>query len=451
MHIGSTPDSKYKFLALTLATVFTASAQTNLSTYQGPGVESPGVGNIGTRSGEQVDLRVWGAVSGVYDTYTQPVSTDSTGKLVSTGGLYGIEASVGAYGVHSWRRAQLGLNYVGSLRHYTNNSFYDGSDHALSLGYTLQQSRQWVFNLRGSAGTYSYNTGGVATSVSSDVNAAVTPSLGLFDTRTYFLDSSAYVTWMPTPRTSYTFGGSGNKIIYRTNALADLNGYTLSGNINHIATRNTSVGVSYAHTHYGYPNFFGATDINTFEGTFGAAFSRVWTVTLRGGVFIAESVSARAVTLNPALAALLRIPSVFFQPLYVKSTNASGFAELKRQFRRASLSVQYARAATPGNGVYLASRVDSATGRLSYTAVRKLNFGIDGGYYTLTSLGADLQKDTVYSGGAGLSYELVHAVHLTTRYDARHQGLDLSGYKQHGYRVTFGVAFSPGNIPLSLW
>jgi|SRR5579863_9596820 len=441
---------KYKFLALVLATVFHASAQTDLTSYQGPGVESPGVGNIGTRSGEQVNLRLWGGISGAYDTYDQPVSTNSQGKLVGLGALYGVEASVGAYGVHSWRRAQLAVDYVGLFRHYTNNSFYDGSDHALSLGYTFQQSRQWVFNLRQSAGTYSYNTGGVATTVSSDPNAIVTPSLGLFDTRTYFLDSSAYVTWMPTARTSYTFGGSGNKIIYHSNALADMNGYSLSGNINHIVSRNTSVGVSYVHTHYGYPSFFGASDINTFEGTYGATFGRAWTFTLRGGVFIAESLSVQAVALDPAVAALFPTTNVFL-PLYFKSTDASGYAELKRQFRRASLSVQYTRAASPGNGVYLASRVDSAIARLSYTAMRKLNFGIDGGYYTLTSLGADLQQDTEYSGGAGLSYELVHAVHLTTRYDARHMELQLGGYQQSGYRVTFGLAFSPGNIPLSLW
>jgi hypothetical protein len=441
---------KYKFLALVLVTVFSASAQTDLSTYQGPGVLSPGVGGIGIRSGEQVDLRVWGGVSGVYDTFTQPVSTDSKGQLINVHDLYGVEASLGAYGVHSWRRAQLGLNYVGSYRHYANDSFYDGSDHALSLGYTFQKSREWMFNFRQSAGTYSYNTGGVATSVSSDPNSIVNPGLAVFDTRTYYLDSSLYITWMPTARTSYTFGGSGNKIVYRSNSLAGMNGYTISGNVNHIVNRNNSVGVSYVHTHYGYPNFFGSSDINTFEGTYGAVFGRVWTFTMRGGVFIAESLSLHAVTLDPAFAALFGTKLVFL-PLYTKSTNASGFAELKRQFRRASFSVQYNRGASPGNGLYLASRVESATTRLSYTALRRLNFGIDGGYYSLTSLGANLEKDNEFSGGAGLSYELVHAVHLTARYDARHQELDLSRYKQHGYRMSFGVAFSPGNIPLSLW
>jgi hypothetical protein len=450
LHIGSTPGIKFKFLALVLAAVFNASAQTDLSTYQGPGILSPGIGNIGNRSGEQVNLRVWGAVSGSYDTIIQPVSTDSKGQLVNLHDLYAVEANVGAYGVHSWRRAQLGLNYVGAFRHYPNYSFYDGSEHSLSLGYTFRKSRQWVFNLRQSAGTYSYTTSEVATAISADPSSIVTPGLALFDTRTYYLNSSLYITWMPTARTSYTFGGGGNKIIYRSNSLANMNGYILSGGVNHIATRNTSVGVSYVHTHYGYPRLFGTSDINTFEGTYGAVFSRAWTFTLRGGVFIAESLNLQAVTLDPALAALFGTKLVFV-PLYTKSTNSSGYAQLARQFKRASLSFQYERAVNPGNGVYLASRVDSGTARLSYTALRKLNFGVDGGYYGLTSLGLDLQKYTEFSGGAGLSYELVRTVHLTARYDNRHQELDLGGHRQRGSRVTFGVAFSPGNIPLSLW
>jgi hypothetical protein len=450
LHIGSTPSVKYKFLGLVLATAFNVSAQTDLSTYQGPGVSSPGVGGIGMRSGEQVNLRVWGGVSGVYDTFTQPITTDSKGQLVTIRDLWGVQANLGAYGVHSWRRAQLGLDYVGAYRHYPENSFYDGSDHALSLGYTFQKSREWVFNLRQSAGTYSYNTGGVAASISSDPNTIVKPAVALFDTRTYYLDSSMFVTWMPSPRTSYTFGGNGNKIIYRSNALAQMNGYSLSGSVNHIVTRNNSIGASYSHTHYGYPNYFGASDINTFEGIYGTTFGRAWTFNLRGGVFIAESLSLRAVNLDPVLAALLGTKLILL-PLYTKSTNASGLAGLTRQFKRANLTLQYARAVSPGNGVFLASRIDSAIARVSYTAVRKLNFGVDGGYYSLTSLGADLQKDNEFSAGSGLTYEVMRWVHLTARYDARHQELDLGHHKQSGYWVSFGVAFSPGNVPLSLW
>jgi len=101
------------------------------------------------------------------------------------------------------------------------------------------------------------------------------------------------------------------------------------------------------------------------------------------GQSIGIGVNLQAVTLDPALAALFGTKLVFV-PLYTKSTNSSGYAGLVRQFKRASLSFQYERAVNPGNGVYLASRVDSGTARLSYTALRKLNFGVDGGYYGLT-------------------------------------------------------------------
>src|SRR5258708_39385162 len=93
--------------------VLPAAAQTDLSTYQGPGVLSPGVGDIGTRSGQQVDLRFWGGVGAVYDTNVQPLITDSKGNLIHVPNLYGVEANIGAYGVHRWQHAQLGLNYLG--------------------------------------------------------------------------------------------------------------------------------------------------------------------------------------------------------------------------------------------------------------------------------------------------------------------------------------------------
>jgi hypothetical protein len=272
----------------------------------------------------------------------------------------------------------------------------------------------------------------------------------VFDNRTYFFDSSLNITWMPTARTSYTFGGSGDRVIRRSQALANLNSYNLTGNINHVLTRTQSIGISFIHSHYDYPNFFGESDINTFEGTYGASVSREWTFNARAGIFVSESTGLQSFALDPALAALLGIKSIL-APATTKTTNASGLAELRRQFRRASFFMRYSRAANPGNGVYLTSRLDTAATGLSYTGVRKLNLGVDGSYYRLTSLGTNLQHDQQFSAGAGLSYELFPAVHLTGRYDVRHEEIDLGGYKRSGYRVAFGVAFSPGNIPLSLW
>ena len=100
-------------------------------------------------------------VNGVYDNGVQPIALDSKGNLVQVNGLYGVEANVGAYGVHRWKQAQLGLDYKGNFRHYTQQSFYDGSDHQFTLGYTYQKSRRLYYDVRGIAGTYSRSIGGI--------------------------------------------------------------------------------------------------------------------------------------------------------------------------------------------------------------------------------------------------------------------------------------------------
>src|SRR5262250_3339485 len=101
-------------MALVCAFASTAAAQ--LSGYLGPGVLTRGAGQIGTRSGQEVDLRFFVNASGVYDNGIQPVSVDSKGNLVQVNGLWGTELAFGAYGVHQWRNSQLGIDYHGNFR-----------------------------------------------------------------------------------------------------------------------------------------------------------------------------------------------------------------------------------------------------------------------------------------------------------------------------------------------
>ena len=55
------------------------------------------------------------------------------------------------------------------------------------------------------------------------------------------------------------------------------------------------------------------------------------------------------------------------------------------------------------------------------------------------------------TGGAGFTYGLTRMFHVVGRYDARHQEINLYNYRRTSYRATLGIAFSPGDIPLSLW
>lgn len=59
-----------------LVCLLSCSVWGQIGNYLGPGVLSRGAGDIGTRSGAQVDLRYYFDVSGVYDTGLQPFAVD---------------------------------------------------------------------------------------------------------------------------------------------------------------------------------------------------------------------------------------------------------------------------------------------------------------------------------------------------------------------------------------
>src|SRR4029077_21061666 len=99
---------KTRMMAMVLACCSTMTAQ--ISDYLGPGILSRGAGDIGTRAGQDVNLRLFVTANGIYDTGLQPFSVDGAGHLATVGGLYGTEVNLGAYGVHAFRHGRLGLD-----------------------------------------------------------------------------------------------------------------------------------------------------------------------------------------------------------------------------------------------------------------------------------------------------------------------------------------------------
>ena len=417
-----------------------------ISDYLGPGILSRGAGDIGTRSGQDVDLRLFGNVNGIYDNGLQPYSVDGKGQLVTVDGMYGVEASVGAYGVHKFRHAKLGLDYKGTYRHYANFSFFDGTDHTLALGYTYQKSRRLVFDMRQIAGSISQGTPFGAVAQIGD--SVVTPSSVLFDNRMNYLQSSLDVNYRLTERTTVTFGGDGFGVWRKATGLIGMQGYELHGTLQRRLTKRTTVAANYQHAHYDFPKAFGESDINSFTGTFATQLGEFWTLKLEGGAYMVEVQGLQRVAVDPVIAALLGVQTSL-QTFYQKSIFPQVDASLTRKFHRANLIFQYQNGATGGNGVYLTSRQDSGNANFSYTASRKWSFSINGGYYRLQGIGQSLQPYSQYIAGSGLTYSLTHALQLVARYDKRHQEIISGIYRQNSYRATFGISFSPADIPLS--
>ena len=457
MHRNLTPGTQNKLLGRVLSGAVLLAAASGLmaqdadqGSYQGPGISSPGVGTIGSRSGEQVDLRFYLGVSGVVDSTLVPFSSDAQGNLIRIPNLYGIEVTGGAYGTHSWKRSQLGLNYVGSYTRYLNYDGYNSNNHSLSLGYTNQVSRRLKVDLRESAGSLSYGAVQVANAASIDLNSSFTPAVRLFDTRTYFLQSSASATYLQSSRMSYTVGATGFLQNLKSLGLSNGWGYTFNGNMMRRVSRSASVGLAYEYSHFEFPAFFSRSDSHTFHGVYDTALGRFWTLSIEAGVTLTRGESLVTVALNPVLAALLR-QSTITGISSLRTIYPSGTVALRRQFRRASLGFNYFRGVNSGNGFYTTGRLNNARASFSYTGLRKINMGVDGGYYDLRSIGQNLGNYTQYLAGAGVSYALGRDIHLSVRYDFRNQRIDSSNYSPNGFRTTIGLNFSPGSLPLSLW
>jgi hypothetical protein len=439
---------------IVLACVFASTAAAQLGDYLGPGVLSRGAGDIGQRGGEQVDLRYFINASAVYDSGLQPFAVDSKGNLVSVNGLYGVQLGFGAYGTHRWRRARLGLDYGGTLYHYVNNSFYDGSNHNLALGYTYQQSRRLSFDLRQVAGTSKLgNYGALYGSSYTDINTSTVtqPTGSLFDSRSYYLQSTMDVNYMSSARTTFTAGGDGFLVKRASPLLAGVTGYNLHGSVRHRLSKNQTIGVNYGHVYFSFPRQFGESTMNNAEASFHTSLGKIWTFTVQGGVFLAEVSGLQSFALDPVTAALLG-QNTGVRAFYRNIIYPSGGASLTGHLNKTSyVSLLYSRTIVPGNGLYLTSQQESAIGSYNYTGVRKLNVNISGGYSTLNGIGQGLQNYSQVTGGAGFTYSLTHALQVIGRYDARHQEIDLAGALHNSSRATLGLGFSPGNVPLSLW
>lgn len=439
---------KKHILALALLCAPVAWGQNDpLPDYLGPGVLSRGAGNIGQRAGQDVDLRIYGSMSGIYDTGFNPVSVDGSGRIQSVGGLYGVEVGLGAYGKHEFRRGLLGVDYQGSYRHYNANQFFNGANQDLTVGYTWQKSARMVFDFRQSAGSSAYaNTLTFGLPTASD--AIVDATTLLFDNRTNYLQSSVNVSYSTSQRTTYTVGGNWNAIYRQSKALIGVRGYGLRGNIDHRFSTRTSVGVAYDHTHYDFPGSFGGSDIDTISGSYSRLFGRSWTTSFSAGVYRSQVEGLTQINVEPAIAALIGVRTVAL-PFYRENLAPFGRLELQRKFRNAAWSLSYQRSVSAGNGVYLTSRQESATTAFSYSGIRRWSFSVQAGYAALSALASDLAPYSQYYGVTDAGFAIADWFHVSAGFTARHVDVDAAGFKRNSTRSQVSLIFSPGNIPIS--
>lgn len=418
--------------------------------YGGPGIASGGTRAAGSRAGESVSIRPYVRATGIYDNGIVAVGLDNTGGIVNPGGLFGIEAQVGAYGSRSWGRTRLGLDYQGGYRHYTAKTFFDGSDHTLGLDFAHQVSRKVQLSFRSMAGTTSRNIGGIQGLGAVDPFFLGVPINDIFDNRSYFLDGFGAVAFQLGQKSFVTLGGSAFAVRRQSKALVGMNGQRALAEFSRMLSRRSTLSLGYQYFRLEYPRVFGGADVHSLMLHYRRQLGRKWNVGMSGGIIRLDFAGIRTVTVDPVIAELFGTSSGREAFNQITSTSAIQF-HLGRGFRRSFFSLNYSRGANPGNGALLLNRQDTVMASYSYNASREWSFSGSGGYVSATGYGAYRDRFSNYNAGFQAARRLSDDFHFTAGVGLRKISITSGNFNRLGTRLSIGVAYSPGDLPLSFF
>jgi len=419
--------------------------------YGGPAILSRGEAPAAMNTA-QIDFVPFVSLLGVYDSGLAGVSVNSQGQVPQEGSE-GAELDFGVSGVHSWKHTKLSLNYWGAVREYTHATYYSGTDQSLMLGLTQQLSRHVRLQLNESAGMFSqaYGLAGLSATVPFDPSTTYTPTTDFFDNRTIYANTQALLTYQRTARLSFSFGGDGDLTRRRSTALYGVSGADANADVQYRISRRSTIGGNYTYTHFSYHGVFSSTDMHRFSVTYGVQLSRTWEFSAFGGVTRAETRFPQAVPVDPVIAALLGITEGFVIN-YSLSYIPSYTGRLSKTFTRGVGYVTGGHTMTPGNGLFLTSKMYMASAGYNYTGLRRWSFGLSGGYDRSTSIGNILGEYADANAGVQISRQVSHVVHLVSGVTARkYQSGSFSGYNRVIWDARAGISISPRDIPLHIW
>jgi hypothetical protein len=354
----------------------------------GPSILSRGVAAALETGGTPPTIQPFLSLSGIYDTDLTPVSVDATGAIPKANS-YGGEIEFGIVGYKRGRRANVGIDYRGSVRMYSGHSYYDSSDHMLTLSVTRQLSARTSLVFKQAAGIQSNGFGTVSGYAPFDPAIAGVPANELFDARTIYLTSMVNLIFQKSSRLSFSVGGSGNFIRRRSSALVGSTGWNASGDVSYRISRGVTLGGDYSFGHTAFTKAFGSSEVHSagFNATF--RLGRRWELGLRAGGARVAMQSLFRVDFDPVVAAILgqTYGILVFRNAYLLPSSS---VRLTGNFRHSILSLDYENAPSVGNGVFTTSKSQGVGAHYSFTGLRRLNFGISGGYSTMTSLSENL-------------------------------------------------------------
>jgi hypothetical protein len=334
------------------------------------------VGAPNTAGAERFSIYPWLMMSGNYSTSVQP-QPDESGLRNS---FYGAMAGYGLGGRKSWYRTSLGVTFAGMYRPKFGSAPRSFNANTLSLGLShLAGPRTRV-----SAGlSTGYSNGGMGLG-SGMVGGGVAMPFGsgafmragqvdfgnpndngivdneLFDVGTLFGGLTVGVVHQLGQRWNVGAGGGTFLTRRRYRGLQEMQGFSGYAMTSYMIDRTSSLGVQYAEQHFSYRGLFG----NNRAQSTSVFYHKQITPTVAAGASVGgfrfNSRFIGRVGVDPALQELLG-GFTSFEVQEVDRVGFMGNAFVTKVFPIGSLSANYLRGVTPGNGVLLASRRDQGS------------------------------------------------------------------------------------------
>lgn len=413
--------------------------------YGGPAILSRGEAPS-TRARSGLPLRFFASLFAFREVGLTPLAVEG-GRPVNLD-YSGMGLGLGVSTYHVFRKAQLGVSYVGSFQHSFNGGRYDTSSHYLTLHYSREITRRIELGTWLGAG-YS-NRGGLGVNTGLFFDPSLLPDIGVdpFDTRTLMLNGGVRATFQKSARLSFSASAAAIVAKRFSNGLANARGTIVGGDITYRLTRFTSVGVNYSFSHLYFPRSFGGSDIHMVSVFLARRLSRSWEFSGGIGGNRVETLLLRRVPLDP-LVALLTGQSQGIAAYYGLNYAGVANARLNRSFRHASLTFSYVQGATPGNAFMLTAQEKTGSVSYGYTGIRKWSLGalIVAGKLRAFTNPATMTR---YTAGVGASRRLFDTA-LNAAFHADVRRYELQNFRRDSYRLQFSLAWSPGEMPLALW
>jgi len=419
--------------------------------FGGPSILGRG-GRKGQRQSDGLRIRPYVGVNAIHDSGLTSIQPGNTG--IFTRGASGIEVLGGVYGTKEWKRDQVQISYSGDYRAYNAVTGFNGTDQSLALSYSRLLTKRVSLEGSVSAGTTNRAFGGISQfNNSNGISVDGLPTMALFDTRMNYGGANGTLSYNLSSRTSLTFSGGGYFVKRSNAALFGVTGIQARADVARRINKSISIGVDYSFSTFQFSRAFGDTYLHGVSAYIAKKIGRQWELNLRGGVMRVETLGQREVTIDPAIAAIIGVPTGL-EVLYQVNTLGSGAFSLTRAARSGTVSFVASRTVIPGNGLILTSQMDSISVGYNRRLSRTINFDALGGFVRLRGLGLITGTFEMINVGAGVGWQVARYTQITARVDRRNsatQGAASQAFNLNGTRFSVGFIFTPSDIPVSLW